>query len=301
MPNRFLQTSARATQPSALRTIGLVASYIALTAILPRASRQTPDKDAFSAATKAHEPRAVHAARAAEHDRGRDATTPTRIPWLGWKDILWRTYAEFQEDRLLAIAAGVVFYGLLALFPAVTALVSIYGLFANASTINEHLAFLSTVMPEAGLSIVNEQISRIVSKGDAKLSFGFVFGLGLAIWSANAGMKAVIDALNVVYEETEKRGFFKLNLISLAFTLGAVVAVLSAIAAVVVVPLVLDRVGVGSLGEVLVSYGRWPMLVAALLAALAVLYRYGPSRREPQWKWVSVGSALARVPVVRGA
>jgi membrane protein len=183
----------------------------------------------------------------------------------------------------------------------VTALVSIYGLFANASTINEHLAFLSTVMPEAGLSIVNEQISRIVSKGDAKQSFGFVFGLGLAIWSANAGMKAVIDALNVVYEETEKRGFFKLNLISLAFTLGAVVAVLSAIAAVVVVPLVLDRVGVGSLGEVLVSYGRWPMLVAALLAALAVLYRYGPSRREPQWKWVSVGSALARVPVVRGA
>jgi membrane protein len=214
---------------------------------------------------------------------------------------LWRTYAEFQEDRLLAIAAGVVFYALLALFPAVTALVSIYGLFATPSTINRHLAFLSTVMPEAGVSIVNEQVSRIVSKGDAKLGFGFAFRLALALWSANAGIKAVIDALNVVYEETEKRGFFKLNLISLTFTVGAVVAMLSAIAAVVVVPLLFDRVGVGALAEALISYGRWPMLVVALLAALAILYRYGPSRREPQWKWVSVGSVLATALWIAGS
>jgi membrane protein len=183
----------------------------------------------------------------------------------------------------------------------VTALVSIYGLFATPSTINRHLAFLSTVMPEAGVSIVNEQVSRIVSKGDAKLGFGFAFGLALALWSANAGVKAVIDALNVVYEETEKRGFFKLNFISLAFTVGAVVAMLSAIAAVVVVPLLFDRAGVGALAEVLVSYGRWPMLVVALLAALAILYRYGPSRREPQWKWVSVGSVLATTLWIAGS
>jgi membrane protein len=294
----WTEDNASGVQPSTVRKIGSVVSYLILKALLPNSS--PAEKHGF-AATSEQKPEAAPTAHAAEQHRGRDAVTPTQIPWLGWKDILWRTYAEFQEDRLLAIAAGVVFYALLALFPAVTALVSIYGLFATPSTINGHLAFLSTVMPEAGVSIVNEQVSRIVSKGDAKLGFGFAFGLALALWSANAGIKAVIDALNVVYEETEKRGFFKLNLISLTFTVGAVVAMLSAIAAVVVVPLLFDRVGVGALAEALISYGRWPMLVVALLAALAILYRYGPSRREPQWKWVSVGSVLATALWIAGS
>jgi membrane protein len=238
---------------------------------------------------------AAQVSRAGEAGRGRRATTPGEIPWRGWRDVLWRTYQQVQEDRILSIAAGVVFYALLALFPAITALVSLYGLFAQPSTIQDHLAFLSTLMPAAAVTIVDEQITRVVSKGNAQLGFNFFIGLGIALWSANAGMKALIDALNIVYDEEEKRGFFRLNLVALAFTVGAILSLLLATAAVVALPLLLESLGLGHFTNSLIDYGRWPILMIGLIAGLAVLYRYGPSRREPKWKWVSIGSLLASV------
>ena len=146
--------------------------------------------------------------------------TRCEIPVAGWKDILWRTYARTNDDRLLATAAGVVFFGLLAVFPAITALVSSYGLFADPSTIGANLQTLSLMLPEGSFQIVQDQIARVLTKGSAALGGTFLFGLALAVWSANAGVKAVIDALNVAYEEREKRSFVKLNLMSLAFTDG---------------------------------------------------------------------------------
>ena len=162
------------------------------------------------------QPGSADHAGAKERGRGRKAVSPLQIPWRGWKDILWRTYEEIGNDRLLAIAAGVVFYGLLALFPTITAFVSLYGLFADWSTIDAHIATASGFLPGGALDIFQEQVKRIVSQGEATLGFAFLFGLGLALWSANAGMKAIIDALNVIYDETEQRGFIKLTLVSLA-------------------------------------------------------------------------------------
>ena len=150
-------------------------------------------------------------------------------------------------------------------------------------------------LPGGGVDIVQEQVNRLVSKGDAKLSFGFIFGLGLALWSANAGMKAIMDALNVVYDEKEKRGFIKLNLVSLAFTVAAIASVLLAIGAVVVLPLVLGYIGLGGASEMILSIARWPLLLALIIIGLAVLYRFGPSRREPRWQWLTVGSVSAAV------
>jgi len=225
--------------------------------------------------------------------RGRHATEPTHIPLKGWKDILWRTYEQIGEDRLLAVAAGVVFYGLLALFPAVTALVSSYALFVEPKSINDHMGFLSTFLPEGTFSIVQDQVNRVLSKGDMKLSGAFVLSLALALWSANGGMKAIIDALNVVYDEKEKRGFLKLNAVSLTFTIGGVVAILTAGALVIVAPVALQMIGMGSQTELLINFGRWPALAILLLLALAVLYRYAPSRRSPKWRWISVGSVVA--------
>jgi len=275
--------------------LGVVLGYTALNAILPRKREDQPPSAAFGGRSSRQEPFVVQVNRAVEQGRGRDATNPVEIPRRGWRDVLWRTYEQVQEDRILSIAAGVVFYGLLALFPAVTALVSLYGLFAQSSTIQDHLDFLTTLMPAAGVTIIDEQIARVVSKGNAQLGFGFVIGLGLALWSANAGMKALIDALNIVYEEEEKRGFFKLNLVALAFTVGAILSLLFAIGAVVALPLLLDRLGLGHLTSLLLDYGRWPILILGLIMGLAMLYRYGPSRREPKWKWVSVGSLIASV------
>jgi membrane protein len=241
------------------------------------------------------EPLGVQQARADESERGRRATVPWQIPWAGWKDILWRTYAQIGEDRLLAVAAGVVFYGLLALFPAVTAFVSLYGLFAKASTINDHLALVGGFLPAGGVDIIQEQVNRIAAKGEAKLGFAFAFGLALALWSANAGMKALIDALNVIYDEKEKRGFIKLNFVSLVLTAGGLLAILTAVGAIVVLPVVLSFVGLGGWTETLLRLLRWPVLVFVVIFGLAVLYRFGPSRERPRWEWLSVGSVLAAV------
>ncbi len=286
---------------SLLSNIGIIATYLVLKTLLPERREASPPAADFGAVPSRLEPVAVHRQRVAEPGRGRRAASPRQIPWRGWKDVLWRTYEQIQQDRLLAISAGVVFYGLLALFPAITALVSLYGLFATASSIHEHLAFLSSFLPDAAVSVIDEQIGRVVSKGDARLSFGFIAGLGVALWSANAGMKALIDALNIVYEEDEKRGFIKLNLISLAFTLGAIAALLLAVGAVVALPLILTQLGLASLTGTVIRIGRWPMLMAGILVAIAVLYRYGASRTEPKWKWVSVGSVLASVLWIAGS
>jgi membrane protein len=256
---------------------------------------------AFGTKRSSDEPRVIQHKRAHEPGRGRHAEAPWQIPLRGWKDILRRTYQQIGEDRLLAVAAGVVFYGLLALFPAVTALVSLYGLFANASAINDQLSSLGNILPSSAIDIIHEQIGRLTSKGDTKLGFAFVVGLGVALWSANAGMKAIIDALNVVYKEKEKRGFIKLNLVSLAFTLAAIASLLLALGAVVVLPLVLNELGLSSITDTLFRVGRWPLLLALVVVGLALIYRLAPSRREPRWQWLTVGSIFAAAAWLGGS
>jgi len=237
----------------------------------------------------------------AQHGHGRWSSHPFQIPWAGWKDILWRTYVRTGEDRLLATAAGVVFFGLLAVFPAITALVSSYGLFANPSTIGANLQTLALMLPDGSFQIVQDQIARVLDKGDTALGATFLFGFALALWSANAGVKAVIDALNVVYEEREKRSFVRLNLLSLAFTSGGIAALLLMVSAVVAVPLALDRVGLAPASQFIVSLARWPLLFLILLGALAVLYRFGPSRRAARWEWLSVGTLAAALLWIVGS
>ena len=218
-----------------------------------------------------------------------------KSPGAGGKTSCGAPITRSADARLLAVAAGVVFYGLLALFPALTAIVSLYGLFANANTITDHLSMAAGILPGGANDVIREQVARLVSKGDARLGFGFILGLGIALWSANAGMKAIIDALNVAYDEKEKRGFIKLNLVSLAFTLAAVAALLLALGAVVVLPLLLAWLGFATVTASLVQYARWPVLLVLVIAGLGLIYRFGPSRREARWQWLSVGSAFAAI------
>ncbi|CAN5337088.1 YihY/virulence factor BrkB family protein [soil metagenome] len=246
-------------------------------------------------------PAAVYTRELAERGRGRRSTSPLSIPWAGWKDILWRTYNQINEDRLLAIAAGVVFFGLLAVFPAITALVSSYGLFADPTTIAGNLQTLAYMLPDGSFQIVQDQIARVLGNGQAQLGLTFLFGLALALWSANAGVKAVIDALNVVYGEREKRSFIKLNLLSLAFTTGALASLLLMVGAVVALPLMLDRMGLATESKVIVSLARWPLLMVMLLLALAILYRFGPSRPGARWQWLSVGTVTAALLWIAGS
>lgn len=288
-------TDQRASTPSTLWAIVLSWALIRLVVggvrnARPGSGDRAPDPGP-GFARKQH----ATAAAAQEQGRGREANTPVEIPARGWKDIAWRVYEQFGQDRVMSVAAGVTYYALLALFPAIAALVSIYGLFADPTTIQNHLNALSGVLPAGALDVIREQVIRIASAGGGKLGLSFIVGLAISLWSANAGMKAVFDALNIVYDEEEKRSFVQLNLQSLAFTLGAVAFIIVAIVGIVVLPIVLDFVGLGSGTEWLLSLIRWPVLLAAVVAGLAVLYRYGPSRDKAEWKWVTPGGILAAV------
>src|SRR4029077_7095452 len=154
-----------------------------------------------------------------------------------------RTYREIQDDRLLALAAGVAFYSLVSLFPAIAAGVSSYALFANVGTISKHLSIAADIVPAGSLDLLGEEISRIAAKSDGNLTFGFLLGRGVALGSARACMKAIFDALNIIYDEEEKRGIIWLNMVSLFFTVCAIAAVGVAISLVVVFPLFLPPFG----------------------------------------------------------
>lgn len=255
---------------------------------------RSADRDGARRPSPAHAGSEAHAVARTEADRGRRASTPTEIPAKGWKDIALRAYHDIGENRLSLIAAGVTFFTLLAIFPAVAALVSCYGLVADASTINDQLASLQGILPQGALEIVGDQVKRLNEQGNTTLGFSLLISIVLSVWSANGGVKHVFDALNLVYNEREKRNFFVLNLVSLTFTAGALLFLLLALAAVVVVPVALEFVGLGADAWWLALL-RWPVLVVAVLLGLAVLYRYGPSRDAPRWRWVTPGGALAAV------
>ena len=227
--------------------------------------------------------------------RGRNATSPAEIPAKGWKDIILRVYRGISEDRVLANAAGVVFFALLALFPGIAALVSIYGLFADPVSISQHLDTATGVLPGGALDVIRGQLTQLTSQGRGTLGVSFIVGLGISLWSANGGMKALFDALNVVYEEQEKRSFIRLNATSLIFTLGMLVFLLTALGAMVVLPVALNHVPLHEMTTLILKVARWPVLLVLVALGLALIYRYSPSRREPQWRWITPGSAFAAV------
>ena len=241
-----------------------------------------------------HEGAAAQRVAKAEPERGRQADTPSEIPAKGWKDIALRLYQEFSNDRILLVAAGVTFYAILALFPAIAALVSIYGAVSDPSTINAHLNDLRGILPDGAIDIVGGQVKRLVDKGDKALGLTAVISILISLWSANGGMKAIFDALNIAYEEEEKRSFVILNLQSLAFTAGALLFVVLALTGIVVVPATLQVLGLDEKAWY-IALLRFPALLLLVVGTLAVLYRFGPSRRKPRWRWVTWGSALAGV------
>lgn len=224
---------------------------------------------------------------------GRGARRPSDIPAKGWGSILKRVVLQSNDDRVMTEAAGITFYALLSIFPSLTALVSVYGLFADPATVSTHLQQLSGFVPDGGMQIINEQLQRLTGGEPSKLGFGLIFGLALALWSANKGTKAMFDALNVVYDEQEKRSFIRLTLISLTFTMGALVFILLAMGAVVVLPVVLRFTGLENSTEWLLRLARWPLLLVVITCLLAALYRFGPSREKARWRWVSWGGAFA--------
>lgn len=233
-----------------------------------------------------------------ETDRPPAQSGPQHIGLSGWWEIAKRTFNEVQADRVQAVAGGVTFFGLFALFPAITALVSIYGLFADRSSISAHLGFLAGFLPEGAMSIISDQISRITSGSDAGLSLALALSLALSLWSANAATKSVIEALNIAYDVEDQRSFFKLNAVSLGLTASAIIGLILLIGIVAVIPALVRFLSLGWAADLLLLVGRWPAMFLLLLVALDFLYQFGPNRPDVKWKWITPGSLAAATGLV---
>ncbi|MDB5469962.1 MAG: ribonuclease [Caulobacter sp.] len=224
--------------------------------------------------------------------RGREAAKPRHIPLLGWRDIAWRVVREIGQDKLPSVAGGVTFYALLAIFPAIGAFVSLYGLFADVATVRDQLNEMSGVFPASVVQIVGDQMLRIAGTHDGKLTVAFVISLLVSVWSANAGMKALFEGLNVAYDETESRPFFRQTLISYGCTFGALLFLATSAGLLVALPIVLSFLRLDTLFGLWIPL-RWLVVLGMTALAFTLLYRIGPSRAKARWRWLTWGAVVA--------
>ena len=224
---------------------------------------------------------------------GRSAERPRDIPKAGWKDVLWRLKSQIAEDRLSIVAAGVAFYGLLSVFPALTALVALYGLVFDPAQVAQQIEALRGLLPGEAADLLARQLQDLTATDQTALGIGIAGGVIVSLWSASAAVKTLMEALNVAYDEEEKRGFLKRTALALALTLGSIVAAVVALALVVGLPAVIGLLGMGDTLQSVARWAVWPVVAALAWLGIAVMYRYGPSRVEPQWHWLSWGAGVA--------
>ena len=228
-------------------------------------------------------------------DRGRGAEDPTDIPAAGWKDVGLRVKDELKDDQVPLLSAGVAFYVLLALFPALAAIVSVYGLVADPSQVSEQVADLTAGLPDSARELLTEQLESIVSGTQRGIGVALAVGVLVALWSASSGMKHLIGAINAAYDERETRKFFALRGLSLLLTAGAVLFGALAVGVLAFLPWAMEQTPLGEAGRTAVRIASYPALAVAFGVGLAVLYRYGPDRDDPRWRWVTPGAVIATV------
>ena len=237
---------------------------------------------------------------AAAGSRGRAADNPAQIPPPGLKDVVWRISGDITKDRILLTAAGVSFYLLLSLVPTLTAFVSIYGLFYDSANVLDHVDLLRGIVPPGAVEVVNNQLTRLTSENSNTLGWTLLVSLGIALWSASAGVKAMFEAMNVAYHEQEKRNFLQVALVSIMFTLCGAIAAVLVIAVVVIMPMLVKLLPGGGL-EWAVRIGSYGAMLVVLSLMIAALYRWGASREEARWRWISPGVVLAVVALGAGS
>lgn len=228
-------------------------------------------------------------------ERGREATRPSQIPPRGWKDVLLRVKDQVKEDNVSLMAAGLGFYAVLAVFPALIAAVTLWGIVADPAELASQIESLMQPLPEDARQVIAPVLESATGRAGGALSIGFIVGLAGALYSASGGMAGMIQGINIAYDERESRGFVKLRGLAIALTLGAIVVGLIAIGLVVILPAVLDGLGLGPVGEFLARWLRWPVLAFLVVAALSMLYRNAPDRDNAQFRWLSWGAVVATV------
>jgi membrane protein len=226
---------------------------------------------------------------------GREAQRPSEIPARGWFSILKRVKAEVKEDNVSLLAAGVAFYAFLAIFPAIIAVVTVYGMVADPEQVESQVGEFAKSLPAGADELLIGQLTNVVNAPQQSLSIGLAISLLALLWSVSSGVQGLVKSLNVIYDEQETRGFVKLRGLSLLLTLGAIVVAVIALALVAVFPNFVESLGLGQAGALAASIARWVFLAALVLVAVDVLYRLAPDRASPRWRWLSLGAVVALV------
>jgi len=230
-----------------------------------------------------------------EADRGREAKSPAQVPPRGWKDVLLRVKQDIKDDQISIIAAGVAFYSMLALFPTLIAAISIYGLFVDPAEAANHVKQLTDVMPDQAAALIGNQLTEVAKASSGAKLTSLILSILISLWSASSGMKALIEGVNIAYDEPETRGFIKLRGLALLLTIGAILVFGLAIGAIAVFPALAGKLPGGQVLETVAGVLRWVILGAVIIGGLAVIFRLSPDRDQPRMKWVSSGAIMATV------
>ncbi|QJQ96205.1 MULTISPECIES: YihY/virulence factor BrkB family protein [Halomonadaceae] len=236
-----------------------------------------------------------------QRQHGRQANQPTQIPARGWWDILWRIKDAMANDHVMLVAAGVAFYGMLAIVPTIVATISLWALLFDPQQIAAQIEEISHLLPEEASGIIVEQAQQASEDAATGMSLAAIGGILFAIYSASRGTRSLMEGLNIIYDEEEKRGVVKKTLVMLGLTLGAIIMTIVALGTITVIPMLVEMLGLDNLLGTLINLARWPLLMVIVMVALAVLYRYAPSRDEPRWQWTGTGSIIAVVIWLAGS
>lgn len=233
--------------------------------------------------------------------RGRRAARPAQIPGPGWLDILWRVKEQLADDRVGLLAAGIAFYALLSVFPAIAAVISLWALVLDPQDMARQIAELARFVPPEAAGLIEEQAREIGDNTPTGLSLTALGSLAVALFAASKGVRGLIIALNLVYGEEERRGPLGRQLVVAALTLGLIALTLVSLVVVALFPLASGQLGLTGALALLAGLARWSALLLVMMAVIAVLYRFAPYRRSPRWQWVSVGSVTATLLWILGS
>lgn len=224
---------------------------------------------------------------------GREAEAPTEIPAKGWWQILKRVWKQLDSDQIQIVSAGIAFYLFLSIFPILSATVASYGLVTDATEAERQIAGIQSVIPAEAFAAISEMIRAIASEADDTLGWSVFISIVLSIWSANKGTSALVKGLNIAYDETETRGFFRLKLLTLGMTLGTFAVLALVIGLVAGIPVAIGLLPLSEATATAVSIIRWPLLAILVMLVLAGVYRWTPDRDAAKWQWVSPGAIIA--------
>jgi membrane protein len=226
-------------------------------------------------------------------DRGQTAEKPSAIPRLGWWDILKRVKAEIAKDHVSVVSAGVAFFGLLAIFPAVAAVISIAGYFLDPADVVSQIDAIVALLPQNAASIIQDQIVKVTGGDETATGFAAIFGLVLALYGATKGVMTMMEGMNIAYDEAETRGFVRLYVTGIVLTLCLIFGLLVTFGFMIVLPVVIGFIGLPDTVETVILWVQWPLLACLTVLGIGVIYRFGPAREDAKWRWVSPGAVAA--------